>query len=129
MSFPNPVDDVIALINEFGTTVTLRTITSAYDAQTGDPINSAVTSSIKVIPFSIDKMERIMNPTTLTSDTINFTTQSQDNVKINDEIVLGTTTYIMKEITEKPIFSYVPDNVNNSPALVTFRAIKKQASA
>ena len=129
MSFLSPVDDVINLINEFGTTVTLRTISSTYDSQTGDPLNTGASSSIKVIPFSTDKMERIMNPTTLTDDTVNFTTKYSDNVSINDEIILGTITYIMKEITEKPIFSYVPTELNNSPALVTFRAIKKQDSA
>lgn len=127
MSFMNPVDDVIDLINEFGTSVTLYKNQRIFDAQTGDPINNLTSSTILVIPYTNDKRETIGNPMTLTSDTIYFTTKNSDNVEINDEITLGLTTYIIKELVEHPIFSYAPDSINNSTALKSFKSVKKQS--
>jgi len=125
----NPNDDVIDLINEFGTTATLRISVKEEDAQTGDPIKTFTTKTILVIPFSMDKMEKIQNPLTLTKQPINITTKYSDSAKIGDEITIGTNTYTLMEITESPIFSYVPSEINNSIALVAFRAELKQTSA
>lgn len=125
----NPNQDVIDLINEFGTRATLRISTKEEDAQTGDPIRTFTTKTILVIPFSLDMKERIQNPVSLTKQPINVTTKYSDNAKINDEIIIGTNTYTLMEITESPIFSYIPNEINNSIAIVTFRAELKQTSA
>ena len=121
--------DVVDLIDEFGTTATLRISTKEEDAQTGDPIMSFTTKTVKVIPYSISKMERIQNPLTLTKQQINITTKFEDSAKINDEIIIGGITYILIQITENPVFSYAPSEINYSVPLVTFRAELKQTSA
>ena len=125
----NPAQDAINLINEFGTSATLRSTIRDFDAQTGEPIDSFTSKQILVLPFSVTKQEMIQNPMAWTKEPVNFTIKYEDGAKINDEIVIEGKTWVLKAVTDEPSFSHIPSGINNSAPFTTFRGEVKQDSA
>ncbi len=129
MSGFDPQDDVDAFIDEFGTLITLKNTTRYFDNQTGDPIETYTTSSIRGFIYSFTKRERIMNPTTLDENTFNLTVKGEADININDHLIIGGQEYIVKELMEKPIFSDALESYNFSTAVKSYMIIRKQDTA
>jgi len=124
----NPAQDAIDLINEFGTKATLRVVTRDFDSQSGEPLDSFEEKAILVLPYSLSYKEKIQNPLTLTEKMINITTKKTDACKVNDEIIINSITYVLREANEQPIFSHIPSGLDNEIPFVSFKAQLKQTS-
>ena len=129
MSGFNPQDDVSNFIEEFGTTISLKSVTRYFDNQTGDPIETFTTATIKGFIYSFSKRERIMNPTTLNENTFNLTVKGNADIGINDHVIIGGQEYVVKELMENPIFSDNLEPYNFSTALKSYMIIRKQDTA